>query len=713
MSSFAYPQAERLAAADHLHGRDVADPYRWLEDPEDPRTELWCAGQDSLFTEARRGWPAVPAFTERLGALMATGDVSPPYWRGERRFVTRRLPDQEHAVLLAVEPDGTERVLVDPTALDPSGTTTLDGWQPSMEGDRLAYLISEAGTEESVLYVVDVDTLDRLEGPITRAKYTSVAWLPGGEAYYYARRPHPDTVPEGDEQYHRRVHLHKVGTDPDAEDVEIFGAGQPKTSYYDMSVTRDGRWLEVSAHAGTAPRDDIFVADLTASSPERPALTPVQVGVDNLTSVDICEADSPLAGSALLWTDRDAPRRRICVAPAGDLRYENWRELVPEDPEAVLDSYALLDGPELERPLLVVARTRHAVAELALHDAHTGEKVADIPLPGLGTLAGLSTRPEGGHELWFGYTDFTTPVQIHHFDARTRQTTVWERPPAEVEIPKVRTRQVTYTSKDGTEVRMFVIDGDDGDGDGDDSTGPKPTILYGYGGFNVPMTPGYSARILAWVQAGGTYAVANLRGGSEEGEEWHRAGMMENKQNVFDDFHTAGDWLVDNGVTTRAQLGIFGGSNGGLLVGAALTQHPEKYAAVVCWAPLLDMIRYEQFGLGVTWNEEFGTAEDPEQFGWLIAYSPYHNVHEGTAYPATLFPVFDGDSRVDPLHARKLAAALQHATSAPVTERPVLLRLEREAGHAARSVSKTVGVYADMWAFLAAQLGLEESTPAV
>ncbi|WP_194908364.1 prolyl oligopeptidase family serine peptidase [Catenulispora rubra] len=715
MSSFVYPQAERVAAVDHLHGRDVADPYRWLEDPEDPRSVAWSAAQDTLFAEARQGWTAAPTFVGRLTELMGTGDVSAPFWCGERRFLTRRRPDQEHAVLLVVDPDGTERVLVDPVELDPSGTTTLDGWQPSKEGDRLAYLISEAGTEESVLYVIDVATLERLDGPITRARYTEVGWLPGGEAYYYVRKPHPDTVPEGDEQYHRRVKLHKVGTDPDVDDIEIFGEGQPKTNYYGASVTRDGRWLTVDMHAGTAPRNDLYVADLTASSPERPALVPVQVGLDNLTSVAICAADSPLAGSALIWTDREAPRGRICVAPAGDLVYENWRELIPEDPEAVLDSYTLLDGPELERPLLVVARTRHAVGELALHDARTGEKVGEIPLPGLGTLSGLSTRPGSAHELWFAYTDFTTPTQIHHFDARTGRTALWEGTPGEVEIPEVRTRQVTYTSKDGTEVRMFVIDdGASGDGSGNDDAGsgagtadPKPTILYGYGGFNIPLTPAYSARILAWVQAGGTYAVANLRGGSEEGEQWHRAGMMENKQNVFDDFHAAGDWLVDHGVTTRDKLGIFGGSNGGLLVGAALTQHPEKYAAVVCWAPLLDMIRYERFGLGVTWNEEYGTVEDPEQFGWLIAYSPYHHVHEGTAYPATLFPVFDSDSRVDPLHARKLTAALQHATSASIADRPVLLRRESEAGHAGRSVSKIVGVYADMWAFLAAQLGLE------
>jgi prolyl oligopeptidase len=381
-----------------------------------------------------------------------------------------------------------------------------------------------------------------------------------------------------------------------------------------------------------------------------------------------------------------------------DLSYAAWQDLVPECTDCVLESYEILDGPELERPVLLVNWTCHAVSELTLHDLESGEKLLDVELPGLGTVGGFTSR-EAGHEAWFSYSDFTTPGRVYRFDALTNEVTLWTAAPGEVEVPEVRTRQVTYTSKDGTEVRMFVIDGGEADG-------PRPTILYGYGGFNIAQTPAYNPRILAWVEAGGAFAIANLRGGSEEGEAWHRDGMMAKKQNVYDDFHAAGDWLVAQGITTREQLGIYGGSNGGLLVGVALTQHPEKYAAVLCWAPLLDMVRYEQFGLGVTWNEEFGTAEDPEQFGWLIAYSPYHNVRDvtsNTAYPATLFTVFDGDSRVDPLHARKLAAALQYANAG---ERPILFRNEREAGHAARAVSRSVGVYADMFGFMAAQLGL-------
>ena len=318
-------------------------------------------------------------------------------------------------------------------------------------------------------------------------------------------------------------------------------------------------------------------------------------------------------------------------------------------------------------------------------------------MPGLGTVAGMSDRPEGGHEAWFGYTDHTTPASVYHYDARTDETTLWATAPGSVEVPPVSAEQVVYASKDGTEVRMFVLRRSDA------PSSPAPTILNGYGGFGVALTPAYSATILAWVEAGGVYAVANLRGGGEEGEQWHRDGMRDTKQNVFDDFHAAAEWLVDHGVTTPQQLTISGGSNGGLLVGAALTQRPDLYAAVICAAPLLDMVRYEQHGLGQTWSDEYGTASDAAELEWLLAYSPYHHVRDGVDYPATLFTIFDGDTRVDPLHARKMAAALQHATSGV---RPILVRRESDVGHGARAVTRAVELSVDTLTFAAAQTGL-------
>jgi prolyl oligopeptidase len=317
-------------------------------------------------------------------------------------------------------------------------------------------------------------------------------------------------------------------------------------------------------------------------------------------------------------------------------------------------------------------------------------------VPGLGSVGGIGERPEGGHEAWFVYSDYTTPVSVHRFDARTGEVTLWASAPGAVEVPDVEATQITYTSYDGTEVRMIVIARPGGEG-------PRPAILYGYGGFNIPLTPAYSATSLAWVEAGGVYAVANLRGGSEEGEDWHRAGMLDKKQNVFDDFHAAAEKLIADGWTTPDRLGIAGGSNGGLLVGAAITQRPDLYAAAVCSAPLLDMVRYEKFGLGQTWNVEYGSADDPEQLGWLLSYSPYHHVRDGVDYPAVLFTVFDGDTRVDPMHARKMCAALQHATSG---DRPILLRREKDVGHGARALSRSVELAADTLAFTARWTGL-------
>lgn len=666
----------------------MTDPYRWLEDRQADDTEKWLAAQDRLFHETVDALPGRDRLRARLGELLGAGSVGSPVWRGDRRFFTRRTAEQEHPVLYTVDPDGdgTERALVDPMAIDPDGTTTLDGWQPDREGRRLAYKVSHGGDEESLLYVIDVATGKRVDGPIDRVRESSVAWLPGGEAFFYVRRLPVSAVPEGEEQHHRRVYLHQVGAAPDSEDVLIFGAGRDKTNYYGVGVSRDGRWLTISSSQGTAPRNDLWIADLSASSPERPELRAVQEGVDAETGLHVGRD-----GRAYVFTDRDAPRSRLCVTDPADPGYETWRDLIPEDPEAVLTDFALLDD------VLLAGWTRHAISEITVHDPATGERLGTVPTPGLGTIGGIIERPEGGHEAWFGYTDHTTPSAVLRYDSRTGETTPWAAAPGTVEVPRIDTRQVVYTSADGTEVRMLVASrpGD---------SGPRPAILYGYGGFNIPLTPAYSASILTWVEAGGVYAIANLRGGSEEGEEWHRAGMRERKQNVFDDFHAAAEKLIADGLTAADRLTISGGSNGGLLVGAALTQRPGLYRAVICSAPLLDMVRYERFGLGQTWNDEYGTAGDPAEFEWLLSYSPYHHVREGIAYPATLFTLFDSDTRVDPLHARKMCAALQHATA---SDRPILLRNEAEVGHAARSVSRSVDLMVDTLSFSAAQTGLD------
>ena len=711
MSSFRaeYPAAQRLDLVEDLFGHRVADPYRWLEDADSPHAREWLAAEGSLWDEYRAGLSARDTFASRVRELLRVGSVGLPAWRGTTRFYTRRDPDQEHAVLYVCDHDisgmpvppppgisagvAGERVLIDPVAIDASGRTTLDAWQPDKEGRLLAYQLSHGGDEESLLRVLDVATGELVDGPIDRCRYSGVAWLPGGKAFYYVRRLPPDAIPESEAQYHRRVYLHTVGETPES-DIEVFGAGRDKTTYYGASVSLDGRWLIISASIGTAPREDIWIADLTASDPASPALVPLMVGLDAQASPWVGRD-----GLLYVFTDLAAPRGRICVADPSAPGPEGWRDLIGEDAASVLRSYAILD--DLDRPVMLVSRTRHAVSEVTVHDLATGERLATLDLPGIGSIGGIAERPTGGHEAWFGYTDYTTPPVVLRYDAASGELTTWARSPGSVTAPpQVTASQVTYRSVDGTEVRMVVIEPK---GEARDRSKERPCILYGYGGFDISMTPGYSANILAWVEAGGVYAVAGLRGGSEEGEEWHRAGMLDRKQNVFDDFHAAAEHLIATGVTSPAKLAVWGGSNGGLLVGAAVTQRPDLFTAVVCSAPLLDMVRYERFPIGETWNTEYGTAASPVELEWLLGYSPYHHVADETPYPAVLFTVFSNDTRVDPVHAYKMCAAMQHAT---VAEQPVLLRAEGQVGHGQRAVSLSATLAGDCLAFVARQTGL-------
>ena len=717
MASFRveYPAAQRLNLVEDLFGHPVADPYRWLEDPGSAQAGEWLTAEESLWEGYRAGLTDRESFADRVRELLRVGSVGLPAWRGTTQFYTRRDPDQEHAVLYvangapgadaasaagadaASAADGAERALIDLVAIDPSGRTTLDAWQPDKEGRLLAYQLSHGGDEESLLRVLDVATGELVDGPIDRCRYSGVAWLPGGKAFYYVRRLPPDTLPEGEAQYHRRVYLHTVGETPES-DVEVFGAGRDKTTYYGASVSMDGRWLIISASIGTAPREDIWIADLTASDAASPLLVPLMVGLDAQASPRIGRD-----GRLYVLTDLAAPRGRLCVADPAAPGPDGWRDLIGEDATSVLRGYAILD--DLPRPVLIVSRMRHAVSEVAVHDLATGERLSELELPGIGSAGGIAERPEGGHEAWFGYTDYTTPPIVLRYDAAAGELSTWAKSPGAVATPRVTASQVTYRSADGTEVRMVIIEPR---GDGEQTTPPaeRSCILYGYGGFDISMTPGYSANILAWVEAGGVYAVAALRGGSEEGEEWHRAGMLDRKQNVFDDFHAAAEYLIATGVTSRSRLAVWGGSNGGLLVGAAVTQRPDLFSAAICSAPLLDMVRYERFPIGETWNTEYGTASSPVELEWLLGYSPYHHVVDGTDYPAVLFTVFSNDTRVDPLHGYKMCAALQHATA---SGRPVLLRAEGQVGHGQRAVSLSASLAGDCLAFVARETGLRDA----
>ena len=679
-----YPDAPRLDLVEELHGHRVADPYRWLEEPEAEGTAAWSLAQDELFARWMARVPGVADVAARLRRLLP-GMVGLPTVRGDRRFWFRRLPDEEHAVLVVDLGDGREQVLLDPMAIDPAGTTTLDAVAVSYEGGRLAYQTSAGGDELSTLQVLDVDTRERLDGPVPMGRTGDVAWLPGGDELFYVRRLPDDVRPAGEDHFHRRVWRHRVGADPGSDEL-VFGEGRDKGTYYGVRTSRDGRWLLVSASIGTEPRNDLLLADLHDPGAR---LVVVQEGVDAQTA-GVVGVD----GLLYLRTDLDAPRGRLVVTSPEAPGTEHWRDLLPEG-DAVLEDWALAEG------VVVAVHQRHVVSEVGIFDRATGARRGGIDLPGLGA-ASVRVDPERGSDVWLGYTDHVTPARVLHHDLSSGRTSVHAVPPGDVAVPGARATQAFVPSTDGAQVPLFILAREDVELDG-----TNPTVLYGYGGFNVPLVPAWSSVAAAWVEAGGVWCVANLRGGSEYGEGWHRAGMREQKQHVFDDLLACAEHLTAEGWTSAAHLGISGGSNGGLLVGAALTQAPERFAAVVCSAPLLDMVRYERFGLGVTWNDEYGTADDPEELGWLLGYSPYHRVVEGTRYPSVLFTTFDNDSRVDPLHARKLCAALQWATSAPVEERPVLLRREREVGHGARSVSRTIELNADTLAWQAERLGLQ------
>ena len=718
MASFpgGYPAARRLDLVEDLHGHRVADPYRWLEDADSAETRDWLAAQETLWAGYRDGLPRREAFTARVRELLRVGSVGLPTWRGTTRFSMRRDPDQEHAVLYVSDQSERDRHrapnfrntragagrLIDPhcAAIDPTGRTTLDAWAPDKEGRLLAYQLSHGGDEESLLRVMDVATGEVVDGPIDRCRYSGVAWLPGGKAFYYTRRLPPTRCPRASRMYHRRVYLHVVGTAPEA-DAEVFGAGRDKTSYYGVSVSRDGRWLIISTSVGTAPREDVWIADLTAGDPGGPVLVPLMVGLDAMASPRVGRD-----GKLYVFTDLDAPRGRICVA----------------DPAA--PGTGRLAGPRrarTRRPCCAATRSstarnwrgrsssRHARGTRSARSACTtwppGSGCPSLSCRGSGRSAESGSGPRAGTRRGSAtrttrlprWCSATTPWRARSTPGRHRpgRPGFGAGPPA-----AVTASQVTYHSKDGTPVRMVIIEPS---GETSTRSEDRPCILYGYGGFDISQTPGYSANILSWVEAGGVYAVAGLRGGSEEGEEWHRAGMLDRKQNVFDDFHAAAEYLIAEGITSRSRLAVWGGSNGGLLVGAAVTQRPDLFAAAVCSAPLLDMVRYERFKIGETWNVEYGSAAKPEELGWLLGYSPYHRVRDGVEYPAVLLTVFSNDTRVDPLHGYKMCAALQHASA---SGRPVLLRAEGQVGHGQRAVSLTAALAGDCLAFVARETGL-------
>jgi prolyl oligopeptidase len=663
------------------HGVVISDPYRWLEDGDAPAVRAWTDAQGRHTREVLDTAPGRQRIRERLCALFAIGTVSPPSVHRGRYFHLRRTGDQQQPLLYVRDgAHGADRVLIDPATLSPDATTALDWWYPSPDGTLLAFGLSEGGSEKSVLRVRDVAAARDLEDVVPWTRAASLEWLPDASGFYYTRYPEPGSVAAGQESYHRRVFFHTIGADW-RDDPLVFGDGRPPEDWPGVSLSPDGRWLAVGVSRGWT-RTDVYLRDRRA----------VEGGF-----VTVAEGEDALYGvlarddRLYLHTNLGAPRFRLLAADPRAPGRAGWRELIPEGRD-------VLQGVAVVGEAIVASWLADASSRVTIHDLD-GRLRREVALPEIGTVGGV-TGEWNGDEAFFGFSSYTSPPSVHRIALPAGGTETWARVDADVNPERYRTRLVRYASRDGTPVSMFLVDRKDRPADG---TGAA--VLSGYGGFNISLTPAFGRSLVLFLDAGGLWAVPHLRGGGEYGEEWHRAGMLGRKQNTFDDFAAAAEWLVREGHVARDRLAILGGSNGGLLVGAALTQHPRLFRAAVAQVPLLDMLRYDRFRIARLWIPEYGDPGDPEAFRWLHAYSPYHQVADGVAYPAALLTTGESDSRVDPMHARKMAARLQAATS---SGRPVLLRVETRAGHGqGKPLAKVVEEWTDVWTFLFAELGME------
>jgi prolyl oligopeptidase len=676
-----YPEARRAEVVDDYHGTRVADPFRWLEDAAAPETVAWVEAQNALTRSFLDG-PEREAIRKRLLELYDYPRVSVPRRHGSRYFYQRNTGLQNQSVLYVREgPDGPERVLLDPNTLSEDGTVALTAFDATRDGALMAYALSRSGSDRREVYVRDVATGKDLPDRLLWVKFSGFSWTPDNEGFYYTRYPEPGTVPPGDENYYGRVYFHRIG-DPQEKDRLVYERPEEKEITHAGKVTRDGRFLVLTSFKGSSGRSEVRVLDRT-----RPSAKPVPIFTgftDRVVFVD--EVD----GRFYFQTDREAPLGRVVAVDVGRGRTRPV-EVLPEGKDT-LEDVAIVDRK------IVAVRLRDATSRVDLH-ALGGAPLGAVELPALGSVAGVTGEPED-REMFLGFTSFTFPTTPYRYDFEAGRLEPFEKVSARADGAAYDVEQVFYASRDGTRVPMFLVHKR-----GLPRDGRRPTVLSAYGGFNISITPSYNPARFLWLEREGLLAIPNLRGGGEYGEAWHQAGMLERKQNVFDDFIAAAEWLVANGYTRPDKLAIQGGSNGGLLVGAAMTQRPDLFGAVVCQVPVADMLRYHLFTVGRFWIPEYGSSEDPKQFAFLYRYSPYHNVRDVVAYPPTLVTTADTDDRVAPGMAKKFAARLQAATDGT---RPMLIRIETKAGHGGgKPVSKQLEEQADIYRFLSRVLDPE------
>lgn len=654
-----------------IHDTEIIDPFRWLEDQESPETRAWIEAQNKYTHSLLDGLPSSPLIQKRLSELLRVDSVSTPFERGGRYFLYKKRAEDDLSILYVRQGlNGKDEVLIDPHTLSQDHTTDIGLLDASSDGKLIMYSIRRGGQDETELRVMDVDTRKDVD-QLPHALYRGVSMKKDGSGFYY----NPQRRDTG-----LRVFYHAIGNDP-SKDVEVFGKGYGPDKWIGGSVSEDGKYLLLGVQHGWA-RNEVYLQKLPSG--------PIQTIVNDIDA----HFNPWFAGDRLVMqTDWQAPNQRIVVVDLNDPAREKWREIVPAGPDAIA-GFSLVGGK------LFVSYLHNVTTQIKIFTID-GKALGEVALPGLGSASGFTGRWES-NEAFFSFRSFVTPQTIYRYDVQTGKTELWARPKVPFKSEDFEVKQVWYTSKDRTKVPMFLVHKK-----GLRADGKLPVLLYGYGGFNVSQTPRFSSSAAIWVEQGGVYALANIRGGGEFGEAWHKAGMLDKKQNVFDDFIAAAEWLIKNKYTNPSRLAIQGGSNGGLLVGAALTQRPELYQAVLCQFPDLDMIGYYRFkNNNPPALLEYGNASDPAQFKHMLAYSPYQNVKQGEKYPAVLFTTGDQDTRVPPLQARKMTARLQAAST---SGKPILLLYDTKAGHAGgRPLSKIIEDVSLELAFLVWQLGMNQ-----
>ncbi len=669
-----YPKTKTVDHIDNYHGTQVADPYRWLEDLDSDETKAWIEAQNRVTFAYLEEIPQRQKIQDRLTQLWNYEKYGTPFRRGNRYFYFKNDGLQNHSVLYTLQSlDDQPQVLLDPNIFSEDGTVALSGISISDDGGWIAYGLSSGGSDWQQWKIRNIETGEDLEETLDWIKFSNVSWTKDHQGFYYSRYDEPSHSQElSSLNYYQKLYYHRLHT-PQSEDSLVYQRPDQKEWGFSGRVTEDGCYLIISVWKGTDPKNLVFYQDLT--QPNAPV-------VELISEFEASYGFIGNDGSRFwFFTDRHAPRGK---AIAIDLTTGDREDVIGER-EEILEDITLLNHQ------FVAAYLKDAYSQVKVFQLD-GTFVRDVELPGIGSVGGFDGKP-GDRETFYSFTSFIHPTTIYRYDMVTGESTLYRQPQVDFDSKQYRTEQVFYTSKDGTQVPMFITYKKSLSPDGE-----NPTYLFGYGGFNIPLTPGFSVTQAIWLEMGGVLAIPNLRGGGEYGEDWHQAGTKQNKQNVFDDFIAAAEWLQENKWTSREKLAIGGGSNGGLLVGACMTQRPELFEAAVPAVGVMDMLRFHKFTIGWAWKSDYGDPDNPEDFPTLYAYSPLHNLTTGVRYPSTLITTADHDDRVVPAHSFKFAAALQ---SAHQGENPVLIRIETKAGHGAgKPTSKRIEEASDRLAFL-------------